>query len=141
MFSIDPTNLIPQGLFTKAIDATVDVVVEVGRGVLDEQRLRQVRGLRSDGAFRVAFEEGLRRAASRFEAEYGHQDEDLVAAIAGDEGFFENEEVQAALLTILQNPGIYLAEERELLVASFDSVLPRRRNRERVGKAVNVFLI
>ena len=87
MFSIDPINLIPQAFFTKVVDVTVDVVVQVGRGVLDEGRLRQIRRLRSDGAFWVAFEEGLRRATSRFEAEYGHQDEDLVAAIAGDEAF------------------------------------------------------
>ena len=140
MFEFNIIRFIPQSLIIKAVDTTVDVIVEMGRDVLQEETLRQVRRLRSDGAFRLAFEDGLRRASDRFVAEYIDQDEDLVAAIVDDEGFFENEEVQAALLTILQNPGIYLSQEQAVLAASFDSVLPRRRNRERVKQAVNFFL-
>jgi len=51
MFEIDPIGLIRQAFFTKVVDATVDVMVQVGQGVLDERRLRQIRRLRE--RFRV----------------------------------------------------------------------------------------
>ena len=88
MFEFNIIRFIPQSLIIKAVDTTVDVIVEMGRDVLQEETLRQVRRLRSDGAFRLAFEDGLRRASDRFVAEYIDQDEDLVAAIVDDEGFF-----------------------------------------------------
>lgn len=140
MFQIDVINLIPKALKQKAIDTTVDFIVDLGKGYLNDEITRRIRKLRSDGEFREAFEKGLQRAANRFVEEYASQDEDLVEAIAKDKTFFRNEEVQEALLNILKKPGIYLADEQEIVNKSFDSILPRRRNRERVNQAVIFFL-
>jgi len=63
-----------------------------------------------------------------------------VAAIAADATIFQNKEVEAALLTMLKRPGTYLVDEREHLVQTFASVLPGRKNRERVDRAVTYLL-
>jgi hypothetical protein len=136
MLQFDILGLIPQSLKRQALDTLVDFVSEQARKYASEEVAARIKKLRSDAAFNQAFEEGLRRAVRRFVQEYEVEDEDLVAAIAADEDFFNNEEVRAALLTILKKPGVYLAGERERLAASFDSVLPGRKNRERVDRAV-----
>ncbi len=41
---------------------------------------------------------------------------------------------------MLKHPGTDLEEQRELLAASFATVLPARKNRERVDRAVRSFL-
>jgi tetratricopeptide (TPR) repeat protein len=136
MLQFDILGLIPQSLKRQALDTLVDFVSEQARKYAGEEIAAKIKKLRSDAAFNQAFEEGLRRAVRRFVQEYEVEDEDLVAAIAADEGFFKNEEVRAALLTILKKPGVYLAGERERLAEPFDSVLPGRKNRERVDRAV-----
>jgi LuxR family glucitol operon transcriptional activator len=140
MFQIDVFNLIPKALKQKAIDTTVDFIVNLGKGYLSDEITRRIKKLRSDGEFQEAFEEGLQRAANRFIEEYTSKDEDLVEAIANDKAFFKNEEVQEALLNILKKPGIYLVDEQDIVNASFDSILPDRLNRERVNQAVIFFL-
>jgi tetratricopeptide (TPR) repeat protein len=136
MLQFDILGLIPQSLKRQALDTLVDFVSEQARKYASEEVAARIKKLRSDAAFNQAFEEGLRRAVRRFVQEYEVEDEDLVAAIAADEDFFKNEEVRAALLTILKKPGVYLAGERERLAEPFDSVLPGRKNRERVDRAV-----
>jgi hypothetical protein len=126
MFQIDPLGLIgliPQSIKQQARDALVDFVTDQAKKYASDEIAAKLKKLRSDAAFNQAFEEGLQRAAQRFIAEYELQDEDLVAAIAVDKGFFENEEVQSALIAILKKPGASLAEEREretLLLRSDD---------------------
>ncbi|MCK6627285.1 MAG: NB-ARC domain-containing protein [Anaerolineae bacterium] len=140
MFQFDILALIPQSLKRQAIDTTVDFVSEQAKKFLSDELSTKIKKLRSDAAFQSAFAEGLQRAADRFAAEYTVEDEDLVAALAADKTFFQNEEIQRALLTILKKPGVYLANEQEILAQSFDSVLPTRLNRERVNRAVIAFL-
>jgi LuxR family glucitol operon transcriptional activator len=48
--------------------------------------------------------------------------------------------VQQALLAIIRKPGAHLVDERETIFQSFESVLPERRNRQRVDRAVTAFL-
>lgn len=139
MFQIDPLgfiNLIPQSLKQKARDTLVDFVAEQARKYAGEELATRLKKLRSDAAFNKTFEEALQRAARRFFDEYRLENEDLVAAIAADDGFFRDEKIQQALLAILKRPGAYLVEEQETLQQSFDSVLPQRINRERVDRAV-----
>lgn len=139
MFQIDPLgfiDLIPQSLKQKARDTLVDFVAEQARKYAGEELATKLKKLRSDAAFNRTFEEGLQRVARRFFDEYRLEDEDLVAAIAADDGFFRDEKIQQALLAILKRPGAYLIEEQETLQQSFDSVLPQRINRERVDRAV-----
>jgi hypothetical protein len=140
MLQLSLLTLIPPDLRQKALDAAVNFVVDFGKGFLKDEITQKIKKLRSDAPFQEAFAKGLQQAADRFVREYGQEDEDLAAAIAADRGFFENPEVQAALLAILKKPGLYLAQEQDVVAQSFDSVLPQRRNRERVNKAVRFFL-
>jgi hypothetical protein len=132
--------VIPEGLKRHALDTLVDFLSGQAKKFAGDELAAKIKKLRSDAAFNQAFEAGLKRAAQRFITEYEAEDEDPVAAIAADEGFFKNEEVQAALLTILKKPGTYLSDEQERVAQSFASVLPERRNRERVGRAITYLL-
>jgi DNA helicase IV len=140
MFQFDILDLIPKHLKQQALDALVDFVSEQAKKYTGDEIAAKIKQLRSDAAFNRAFEEGLERAAKRFTQEYETRDEDLVAAIIADEDFFKNEEVQTALLAILKKPGAYLADERDKVAESFTSVLPERKNRERVDRAVMYLL-
>ncbi|MFQ5613981.1 MAG: hypothetical protein ACE5H9_17810, partial [Anaerolineae bacterium] len=140
MLQIDIFDLIPQSLKRQALDTLVDFVSDQAKKVAGDEIAAKVKNLRSDATFNQAFEAGLQRAVQRFIQEYETEDEDLVAAIAADEDFFKNEEVQAALLAILKKPGAYLVDERETVLQSFATVLPQRKNRERVDRAVTYLL-
>jgi tetratricopeptide (TPR) repeat protein len=133
-------NLIPPQVKQQALDTLVDFVSGEAKKYVSEELSGRIKRLRSDAPFRQAFEQGLARAAQRFVEEYEAEDEDLVAAIAGDATFFATEEVQAALLAILRRPGAYLAAEHDTLLQSFDGVLPQRKGRERVNRAVTALL-
>ena len=136
----DMLDIIPHNLKQQVLDTLVDFVSGEAKKYVSGEIANKIRALRSDAAFQRTFEKGLQQAAKRFIAEYEAQDEDLVAAIQAAPTFFANEQVQKAMLTMLRKPGTYLAEEREKLAQSFDSVLPERKNRERVDKAVTYFL-
>ena len=131
---------IPASFREKAVNVVVDFVSEQAKKHLSEEMSGRIKKLRSDAGFQKAFEQGLQRAAQRFSDEYEREDEDLAVALRNAPEFFENEQVQAALIRILKNPGAYLSDERTLLAQSFDSVLPTRKNRDRVNNAVSYFL-
>ena len=131
---------IPESFREKVADVIVDFVGDQTKKYLGDEVAGRIKKLRSDAGFQQAFEQGLQRAARRFFEEYEAQDEDLTAALRDAPEFFENEDVQAALLKILKNPGAYLTDERAIIAQSFDSVLPTRKNRERVNNAVSYFL-
>jgi LuxR family glucitol operon transcriptional activator len=140
MLEINLSGLIPDDLKQKARDALVDFVSEQARKFLGDDFSGKVKKLRSDAAFRAQFEKSLQAALKRFVDEYEAEDEDLVAAIAQEKGIFTNREIQSALLQIIKKPGTYLSEEQGVVVGSFESVLPGRRNRERVDRAVSFLL-
>ena len=136
----DLLQLVPDNLRQQALDALVDVLSGQAQKFAGDEVAGKIKKLRSDAAFQHAFEQGMARALRRFVEAYQEIDEDLVAAVAQDKGFFHNKEVQAALLAVLKRPGAYLDEEREVIDHSFTTVLPGRINRERVDKAV-VYLL
>lgn len=140
MFQLDLLNLIPQSLKQTARDVLVDFVADQAKKYASDELATKIKKLRSDAAFNKTFEGGLQQAAQRFVEEYKVEDEDLVVAIAADKEFFQNEEIEKALLAVLRKPSAYLSEERELLSQSFDTVLPQRLNRERVNRAVTYLL-
>ncbi|GAK58492.1 hypothetical protein U27_05466 [Candidatus Vecturithrix granuli] len=140
MAILDILDIIPQSLKQQVVDTLVDFVSGEAKKYVSGEIANKIRSLRSDAAFHRTFEKGLQQAVKRFIAEYEAQDEDLVAALQADRTFLANAQVQKAMLTMLRKPGTYLAEEREKLAQSFDSVLPKRKNRERVDQAVTYFL-
>ena len=140
MLEINIFGLIPDDLKQKARDALVDFVSDQAKKFLGDDFSGKVKKLRSDSAFRTQFEISLQGAVKRFVDEYETEDEDLVAAIANEKHIFTNKEIQSALLQIIKKPGAYLTDEQEAVVQSFESVLPERRNRERVDRAVSHLL-
>ena len=140
IIQLDLLNFIPDALKTAARDTLVDFVSDQAKKVVGEELGRKLKQLRSDAAFNKQFEKGLESAIRRFVAEYELEDEDLVIALAADPTIFQNDTVQKALLIILKKPGAFLEPDREKLVQSFESVLPNRRNRERVDRAVTFLL-
>src|SRR5262249_24285725 len=72
--------------------------------------------------------------------EYAEVDEDLVAAIRAAQEFWENAEVRRAIADLVARPGGWGEAEREAVLTHFASVLPERRNRQRVDKAVAYLL-
>ncbi len=131
---------IPASFRDKVVDVVVDFVSEQAKKHLSDEMAGRIKKMRSDAGFQKAFEQGLQQAAQRFSDEYEREDEDLAAALRNAPEFFENEQVQAALIKILKNPGAYLSDERTLLAQTFDSVLPTRKNRDRMNQAVSYFL-
>ena len=140
MFQIDPLSLIPDALKTAVRDAAVDFVSSQAKKILGDELGNKIKKLRSDAGFAQKFDQGLQKAIKRFADEYFEKDEDLVAAIEADPSVFKNEQVQKALLEMLKNPGKYLADEHETVAENFSSVLPGRKNRERVDKAMAFLL-
>ena len=139
-FDINMSDFISPSLRQQCVDTTLNTLNKLAQTLLCEQTLAQFRTLSTNSRFHLAFEEALQRGANRFVEVYLDEDEDLVEAIVDHEGFFGNEQVQNALLTILQEPSTYLADGQEMVIHSFDRILPRRRNRRRVNRAMSVFL-
>jgi len=140
MISIDISNLIPESLKKQAIDTLVDFLADQSKKYASDEIVSIIKKLRSDAAFIQEFEAGLGRAVQRFIDEYESEDEDLVTVIAADEDFFRNDEVQSALLAILKKPNAFLTDEKGVLALAFSSVLPNRKSRQRVDRAVTYLL-
>jgi hypothetical protein len=102
MIQIDILNVVPDILKQQIRDYLVDFGVDKVRKLLGDEVASKFDLLRSDGAFRRSFDQGLQRASQRFIDEYEEEDEDLVLAIAGDKTFFNNKDLQSALLLELK---------------------------------------
>ena len=140
LIKLDILEFIPQELRQQAQDALVDFVSEQAKKFVSDGVADKLKQLRSDGAFRKQFDKGLDRALKRFAEEYYEKDEDLVKAISQEKTLFKSPDVKQALMTMLKSPGSYLADEGEVVVQPFDSVLPGRKNRERVNNAMMYLL-
>ncbi|MBI5294604.1 MAG: AAA family ATPase [Chloroflexi bacterium] len=140
MIEINILEFIPQELRQQAQNALVDFVSEQAKKFVSNGTADKLKQLRSDGAFRRQFDKGLDRAIKRFSEEYYDQDEVLVETITQEKDLFKNPEVKQALMTMLKSPGSYLADEGDVVAQTFDSVLPGRKNRERVNKAMMYLL-
>lgn len=136
----DILNFIPPSLQQQILTTLVDFISDQAKKLMGDQIAEEVKKLRTDAAFRKSFLSGLDSAVSRFAEEYRAKDEDLVDLIMADNGFFKNEQVKSALLTLLKKPSAHLSKERGTLVGSFATVLPQRKNRERVNRAIDFLL-
>jgi hypothetical protein len=133
-------SLIPDTLKQALIDGLVEFLASQADKLSDGTLGERLRGLASDGALRRAMEQALQRATTRFEREYADIDEDLVAAIRADQGFWAHGEVRQAILQLVARPGNWGEAERAAVADHFAAVLPARRNRERVDQAVTRLL-
>lgn len=140
MFQIDPLGLVPQSIKDAVLDTTVDFLSSQAKKLLGDEIAAKIKKLRTDASFHQSFEKGLKRALERFKLEYEEQDEDMVTAITVDPSIFKDEKFQATLLEMIKRPGTYLDEEREKIVSSFELILPGRKNRQRVDRAISYLL-
>lgn len=137
---IDPLSWIPDSIKQQILDNTVDFIAEQAKKMLGEKFSDAIKKLKSDAAFKKAFNESLKRATERFSQEYIDKDEDLVVAIIENPDFWEAKSVRNSLLQMIKNPGKWAIHDKEILLNHFDDALPYRRNRERVDMAVTFFL-
>lgn len=131
---------IPDALKERMLDVLIDFVASQGEKFFDSRFGDKIRGLSSQGAVRQAFDEALARAFTRFQQEYIEQDEDLVADLAAIPDFWQNTEVRKALLQIVSRPRSWNADEQATVAQHFETVLPQRRNRQRVDQAIAYLL-
>jgi tetratricopeptide (TPR) repeat protein len=137
---INPTSWIPDPVKRQIADSLFEFLRKLAEKVLNDEAAAKVARLKSDGDFQQALDQGLSRATTRFVDEYAEQDEDLVEALANDSKFWQAKSVRQAVLTLLQHPGHYEDEAWDVVAENFDDVLPGRRNRERVDRAVQFYL-
>lgn len=136
----DPTSFIPERLKEKLADSLVELLAGSAERLGDDQIAGKIRTLSSRGDLLQSVGRALEAGSRRFIEEYTSQDEDLVEAIQADEIFWQSEMVQDALVKLVSRPGAWLREERETVAYHFETVLPKRVNRERVDKAINFLL-
>lgn len=138
---IDPLGWIPEETKERVLDSVVEFVARQAEKALGDKAGRSIRKLKSDAVFQAGFAQGIRRATERFIREYTPQDEDLVAAIIASPDFWQAQSVRQALLALVGRPGSPPDPEQwQSLAQHFDDVLPQRVNRERVDRAVALFL-
>lgn len=127
-------RFIPNPVKAQVRDRAVDLLVEAAP---DDTWRKRLLALRSDGAFRLAFENSLERAVQRFAAEY--DDPALVDALTQSTRFWDLPGVQRALREIVVRPSSYLVPERDILLQSFAEIVPDVPF-ERVERAVRFFM-
>jgi tetratricopeptide (TPR) repeat protein/GTPase SAR1 family protein len=133
-------SILPDEVKQKLLDGVVGVLVQQAERHGGDKLAATIGRLSSQSAFNNAFSTAMEHAVERFVAEYSDEDEDLVAAILADATFWQAKEIQPALILLISRPGAWLVDQQEIVVQHFMSVLPERRNRERVDKAVTFFL-
>lgn len=131
---------IPAPIKQLVADTLVDFLVKQAEKFAGEKMSDSIRRLSSKADFQHSIDKALRKGSERFVAEYAQQDEDLVEAIRGLPDLWQTKSVQRELVALIKQPGAWLVEERNTIVAHFEDVLPQRINRERVDRAVTYFL-
>ena len=137
---LDPLSWIPEATKREILDGLLKFMMDKAGKTLGDEFTGVLGKLRSDAAFQDAIDTGLKRATDRFLREYADEDEDLTAALSADRELWKAKSVRDALLAILRQPGRWEAQDWETIASRFDDVLPQRRNRERVDRAVRFFL-
>lgn len=137
---MDILSFLPDEVKRQMLDGLVKFLADQAEKTVGDQLADKLRGLSSEAGFRDAFDAAMKKAAVRFADEYTTVDEDLVDAIAADTDFWKSKQVRDALMAMVRRPGAWLTQERETVVQHFEDVLPHRKNRERVDRAVTFFL-
>jgi len=97
----------------------------------------QLCALLAGASWRASLDSALEASIVRFEQEYVEIDEDLPAALVTSPAIWNDPVVQQALLEMIADPFSSQPDEPS---AQFSTVLPERRNRERVDRAVGYLL-
>lgn len=134
------TSFIPARLKDKLADSFVELLAGSAESLGGDQIAGKIRRFSSRGDLLQSVDRALEAGIGRFIEEYTSQDEDLVEAIRDDASFWQSEMVQDALVKLVSRPGAWLRKERETVAYHFETILPRRVNRERVDRAINFLL-
>ena len=136
---MDPFAWVPSQLKDQLKNKIIEAIAEQAEK-LDPGIAKTIRKLSTNAAFYEAYQKAVESGLKRFEDEYTQQDEDIVATMQRDPGFWQSPTVQRTLLRLISRPGAYLAEEREQLAERFEDVFPQQTNRDRVDKAITYLL-
>ena len=131
---------IPDSLKQQIADTVINFIGKQAEDLLGEQIGEQIKGFSSAGALRKTLAGAFERGVARFQHEYADIDEDLTAAILESPDFWDDKAVKQALLALASNPGSYRPQEHSAVAAHFEHILPGRRNRERVDRAIAALL-
>ena len=136
----DFSKLIPQDIKNKIRDTVVDFLSESANTIGLEKASKKIKGLRTDAAFTNAFEEAIDRALTNFYNKYETEDEDMVELIRRDTSFLKDEEVMSTLKALLRQPHEFNERDIDPLIGVFSGIFPNRKGRQRVVRAVLLFL-
>jgi hypothetical protein len=129
------------GELKRQLDAAVIAFIDrQTETFLPEPVREKIRRLSPQLVAQKALDDAVQRAIVRFAREYPDIDEDLAAAVLAVADFWDNVDVRTALLSLVSHPGMPRPEERTQIATHFDTVLPERRNRERVDRAISYVL-
>ncbi len=117
-----------------------DIVIATIGELLGEVFGKDIQHIRDQRSLQQAIVGAVKRAQSRFIAEYHAQDAQLVDAITAQPGLFEQPAVRAALRDLLMSPFRDGSQPQAVLHHSFSEVLPQEPDRQRVDAAIAVFL-
>lgn len=140
LIQIDILDWIPETVRQQILDGCVDFLATRLHNVKEGKLSQTITQFRSDHTLQTAINDGLKQATDRFIREYMSTDEDLVHAIARDPDFWQSTSVRQALLTLVENPTLYLEGQKTQVARGFVDVLRQRINRERVDQAVTFYL-
>ncbi|MEI2609214.1 MAG: tetratricopeptide repeat protein [Candidatus Promineifilaceae bacterium] len=140
LIQIDILDWIPETVRQQILDGCVDFLATRLHGVKEGKLSHTITQFRSDHTLQTAINNGLEQATNRFIQEYMATDEDLVLAIARDPAFWQSASVRQALVTLVENPTLYLEGQQTQVARGFVDVLHQRINRERVDQAVTFYL-
>ncbi|MCX2476074.1 NB-ARC domain-containing protein [Pedobacter sp. MC2016-05] len=133
-------EIIPDHLKKRLYDRVLDFIVDSARKFNQDGLADKFRSLKTDGALIDQFNKGIVKGIDRFIKEYELIDEDLVHDIIEKKTEFLTSSLKEALFTVVQNPDRFSWEERNEIIDSFEQILPNRKNRERVERAVIYWL-
>ena len=136
----DPSGWIPSEIKNRIFDNVVNFIAKQTGKIFGRRAGDAVRKLTSDGSFISKFNIALKNSQERFIHEYNKIDPELTEAISQGVKFWEAESIRQAIMTIVQRPGAWIDDERNIVSQHFTDVFQDRFSKDRVDNAINFFL-
>lgn len=135
---MNETMLLPDNLKQQIVEAILDFADKTLGKPIGEK----VRTFLSQHAVVMdqRLDQAVHQALARFEEAYTEEDEDVTAELQQCTNLWAQPDVAQALLHLIACPGLLRSSEQFGVVGHFTDILPQRRNRTRVDRAVSYLL-
>jgi LuxR family glucitol operon transcriptional activator len=137
---LDFLSYIPDSVKKQVVDELVNFLANETEKFTSDKIANKLRTLSSQAEFNDSVKKAIEKGLNRFASEYIDYDEDLAEAIVQDSSLWKSEKIRKAISTLLKRPGAWNLAEREEIVDHFEDILPKRRQRDRVDKAISYLL-